>query len=63
MALDHGVVKALSYLRNKYKVSEKDLVSLAKKFKTTEPEETWEEITQRVVRNRKGRFTHPRKTR
>jgi hypothetical protein len=58
MALNSDVAKALSYLRRRYKVSERDLVGLAKKFKSAEePEETWEEITQRALRNRKGRFT------
>lgn len=56
MPLSHEVVKSLGYLREKYKVSERDLVSLAKKLKIEEPGETWEEITQRVLRNRKGRF-------
>jgi len=36
MALNSDVSKALSYLRHRYKVKERDLVALAKKFKTAE---------------------------
>ena len=57
MPLPNEARKALSYLRKRYNVSERDLVSLARKFKTLDPEETWEEITQRTLRNRQGRFT------
>ena len=59
MALNSDVSKALSYLRHRYKVKERDLVALAKKFKAAEePEESWEEIVQRSLRNHKtGRFS------
>jgi hypothetical protein len=59
MALDNDLTRSLSFLRRRYKVSERDLVALAKKLKKhdVEPEETWEEITQRALRNRRGRFT------
>ena len=56
MALPNDVAKSLSFLRTRYKVSERDLVSLAKKLKVQEPEESWEEITVRYLRNRQGRF-------
>jgi hypothetical protein len=55
--LDREAGKALSYLRRRYKVSERDLVALARKFKVREPEESWEEIVQRSLRNKQsGRF-------
>ena len=62
MPLDKDIAKSLSYLRRKYKVTERDLVSIAKKLHKagTKPEETWEEITQRTLRNRQGRFTRVR---
>ena len=61
MALSNEVNRALGYLRKRYKVSERDLVALARKFKTAEePEVSWEEIVQRSLRNKKtGRFTKP----
>ena len=56
MALNSEVVKALSYLRRRYKVKERDLVALGKKFQTKEePEESWEEITQNYLKQRKIR--------
>lgn len=62
MTLNHDVVKALSYLRKRYKVSERDLMGLAKKFNSgTEPEESWEEITVRYLRDRQGRFARKRR--
>jgi hypothetical protein len=63
MTLNSDVSKALSYLRRRYKVKERDLVALAKKFNSAEePEVTWEEIVQRSLRNRKtGRFTKTRR--
>ena len=59
MVLSNNIQKSLSYLRHRYKVKERDLVALAKKFKTAEePEESWEEIVQRSLRNQKtGRFS------
>jgi len=59
MALNSEVAKALSYLRRRYRVKERDLVALGKKFQTKEePEESWEEIVQRSLRNKQtGRFT------
>jgi hypothetical protein len=58
MALNSDVSRALSYLRRRYKVKERDLVALAKKFKSAEePEETWDEIVLRTLRNKQGRFT------
>jgi hypothetical protein len=59
MALRSEVAKSLNYLRQRYKVSERDLMSLAKKLNkhNEEPEESWEEITVRYLRNRQGRFT------
>jgi hypothetical protein len=57
MPLNHGVAKTLSFLRKKYNVKERDLVAIAKKFESaSEPEETWEDIMIRTMRNRKGRF-------
>lgn len=61
MALNSDVGKALSFLRRRYKVSERDLVGLAKKFnQAVEPEVTWEEIVQRSLRNKQGRFVKQR---
>jgi hypothetical protein len=58
VALPSEVVKSLSFLRRQYKVSERDLTALAKKLTIKEePEESWEEITVRYLRNRQGRFT------
>jgi hypothetical protein len=63
MALNSDVGKALNYLRHRYKVKERDLVALAKKFKSAEePEVSWEEIVQRSLRNKQtGRFTKARR--
>ena len=56
MPLSNEIAKSLGYLRAKYKVSERDLVSLAKKLtKAEEPEESWEEITQNYLKQRKQR--------
>jgi hypothetical protein len=56
MPLSSGLARSLAYLRRKYKVSEKDLVALAKKLEfSEEPEESWEEIVQRTFRQRKIR--------
>jgi len=63
MALNSEIAKSLSYLRRRYKVSERDLVAIAKKLQKhdEEPEESWEEIVQRSLRNRKtGRFVRNR---
>lgn len=57
MPLNNEVAKSLTFLRQKYKVSERDLVNLAKKLNAVrEPEESWEEIVLRTLRNRQGRF-------
>jgi hypothetical protein len=62
MALPSDVAKSLSYLRKRYNISERDLVSLAKKLTIKEePEESWEEITVRYLRNRQGRFARQRR--
>jgi hypothetical protein len=62
MALPSDVAKSLSYLRKRYNVSEQDLVNLAKKLqKKEEPEESWEQITVRYLRNRQGRFARQRR--
>ena len=56
MPLSHEIAKSLGYLRAKYKVSERDLVALAKKLTNAEePEESWEEITQSYLKKRKNR--------
>jgi hypothetical protein len=63
MALNSEIAKSLSYLRRRYKVSERDLVAIAKKLQKhdKEPEVSWEEIVQRSLRNRKtGRFVRNR---
>jgi hypothetical protein len=58
MPLRSEIGKSLTFLRQKYKVSERDLMTLAKKLTVTEePEESWEEIVIRSLRNRQGRFT------
>jgi hypothetical protein len=56
MPLSSEIAKSLTYLRRRYKVSERDLVSLAKKLSNVEEqEESWEEITQNYLRQRKNR--------
>jgi hypothetical protein len=56
MPLSSEISKSLTYLRRKYKVSERDLVSLAKKLSNTEEqEESWEEVTQNYLKQRKNR--------
>jgi hypothetical protein len=59
VALQNEVARSLSYLRRKYGVSERDLTAIARKLSkhNEEPEESWEEITVRYLRNRQGRFT------
>jgi hypothetical protein len=55
--------QALSYLRRKYAVSERDLISLAKKLEQSEePEEDWEQITRKFLINRKIRLQHRQNT-
>jgi hypothetical protein len=62
MPLSHEIVKSLTYLRKKYKVSEKDLVVLAKKLSfEEEPEESWEQITQNYLKQRKQRAVNRKK--
>jgi hypothetical protein len=54
MPLSNEVARSLTYLRKRYKVSERDLVALAKKLeKSEEPEESWEEIVQKSLKRRK----------
>lgn len=49
-------MSSLTYLRKKYKVSERDLVALAKKLQVEpENEETWEEITRNYLKQRRIR--------
>jgi hypothetical protein len=56
MPLSQEIARSLTYLRKRYKVSERDLVSLAKKLqKSEENEESWEEITQNYLKQRKIR--------
>ncbi len=56
MPLSSEIARSLAYLRKKYRVSEKDLVALAKKLSIAEePEEGWEEITQNYLKQRKIR--------
>jgi hypothetical protein len=56
MPLNSEIAKSLTYLRRRYKVSERDLVSLAKKLLSVEEqEESWEEITQNYLKQRKNR--------
>jgi hypothetical protein len=57
--LPPDLARSLSYLRKQYSVSEQDLVALAKTLHKhdVQPEETWEEMTVRYLRNRQGRFT------
>jgi hypothetical protein len=55
MPLSSEIARSLTYLRKRYKVSERDLVALAKKLqKSEENEESWEEITQNYLRRRKN---------
>ena len=56
MPHSNEIARSLTYLRKKYKVSERDLVALAKKLqKSEENEESWEEITQNYLKQRKIR--------
>ena len=56
MPLSSEIARSLTYLRRKYKVSERDLVALAKKLqKSEENEESWEQITQNYLKQRKIR--------
>lgn len=55
MPLSSELAKSLSYLRKRYKVSERDLVALAKRLQNQEYEESWEEITQNYLKQRKYR--------
>ena len=56
MPLSNEIARSLTYLRKKYKVSERDLVALAKKLqKSEENEESWEQITQNYLKQRKIR--------
>jgi hypothetical protein len=56
MPLSNEIAKSLAYLRKRYKVSEPDLVALARKLtKSEENEESWEEITQNYLKQRKIR--------
>jgi hypothetical protein len=56
MPLSSEIARSLTYLRKKYKVSERDLVAIAKKLSLAEEtEESWEEITQNYLRQRKIR--------
>jgi len=54
MPLNSEIAKSLTYLRKRYKVSERDLVALAKKLSYEEnQEESWENITQNYIKQRK----------
>ena len=56
MPLSNEIARSLTYLRKRYKVSERDLVALAKKLqKSEENEESWEQITQNYLKQRKIR--------
>jgi hypothetical protein len=56
MPLSSEIAKSLGYLRKRYRVSERDLVALAKKLQAEEElEESWEQITQNYLRQRKLR--------
>jgi len=56
MPLSSEIAKSLTYLRKRYKVSEPDLVALAKKLqKSEENEESWGQITQNYLKQRKIR--------
>jgi hypothetical protein len=59
MPLSSEIGKSLRYLRLRYKVSEPDLVALAKRLqKSEENEESWEEITQNYLKQRKIRASN-----
>jgi hypothetical protein len=56
MPLNSEIASSLTYLRKKYRVSERDLVALAKKLQIEpENEETWEEITRNYLKQRRIR--------
>ena len=61
MPLSSEVRRALSYLRKRYKVSEPDLVALAKKLQSGEEEESWEDITRKYLLNRRRQYARRRK--
>ena len=51
------VAKSLQYLRKRYKVSERDLVALARRLQVAEePEQSWEDLTRDYIRKRKQRL-------
>ena len=59
MPLSSEIARSLTYLRKRYRVSEPDLVALAKKLqKSEENEESWEEITQNYLKQRKIRASN-----
>ena len=57
MPLGSEIARSLAYLRKRYKVSEKDLVSLARKLSSIEEqEENWEDIARNYLKQRKIRM-------
>ena len=55
MALSNEVTSSLRYLRKRYKVSEPDLVALARKLQSAEEqEESWEDLTRDYLRKKRG---------
>lgn len=56
MPLNREIASSLDYLRRRYKVSERDLVAIAKKLQVEQENvESWEEITQKYLKQRKMR--------
>ena len=56
MSVSHELASALHYLRRRYKVSEPDLLAIAKKLQKEEDfEENWDEIVQKSLKNRRKR--------
>jgi hypothetical protein len=56
MPLGADLAKSLTYLRQKYKVSERDLIALAKRLQQAqEPEDNFEENLQKYLAQRRNR--------
>ena len=56
MPVGHELASALHYLRQRYRVSEKDLLAIAKKLEKEEDfEESWDDILQKTLKRRKIR--------
>jgi hypothetical protein len=56
MPLNNEIASSLQYLRKRYKVSEPDLVALAKRLQAgEESEESWEDLTRDYLEKKRRR--------